>query len=84
MDHVIYLRRGDSMAEKKRVRTEGQIRYQKKYNHDHVVWRKVSLNDKNPDDEILKKWIDSQQESTSAYIKRLVREDMERRTKDPE
>lgn len=71
------------MSEKKRERTENQINYQKQYNNDHVSWRKVSFNDKNPDDEILKKWIDSQEESTSAYLKRLIREDMEKRTKDP-
>ena len=80
---MLYCRRGDIMDGKKRVRTKNQINYQKRYNNDHVSWRKVSFNDKNPDDMILKTWIDSQEESTSAYIKRLVREDMERRSKDP-
>ena len=69
--------------EKKRERTQHQIDYMKDYNNQHVKWRKVSFNDKNPDDEILKKWIDSQEEPTSAYIKRLIREDMEKRSKDP-
>lgn len=71
------------MPEKKRARTVGQISYQKKYNRDHVAWRKASFNDKNPDDMILMQWIDSQEEKTSAYLKRLVREDMKRRGKDP-
>ena len=75
------------MDGKKRVRTKNQINYQKQYNNDHVSWRKVSFNDKNQDDMILAAWIDAQKElpskeSTSAYIKRLVREDMERRGKD--
>ena len=79
--------RGDRM-EKKRERTQHQIDYMKDYNNRHVKWRKVSFNDKNPDDMILAAWIDAQKElpskeSTSAYIKRLVREDMERRSKDP-
>lgn len=74
--------RGDRM-EKKRGRTQHQIEYMKDYNNRHVKWRKVSFNDKTPDDMILMNWIDSQEESTSAYIKRLVREDMERRSKDP-
>lgn len=69
--------------EKRRERTQHQIDYMKDYNNRHVKWRKVSFNDKNPDDMILMGWIDSQEESTSAYIKRLVREDMERRSKDP-
>lgn len=85
---MLYCRRGDNMDGKKRVRTKNQINYQKRYNNDHVSWRKVSFNDKNPDDMILAAWIDAQKElpskeSTSAYIKRLVREDMERRSKDP-
>ena len=71
------------MDGKKRVRTKNQINYQKQYNNDHVSWRKVSFNDKNPDDMILMNWIDSQEESTSAYIKRLIREDMENQRKDP-
>lgn len=74
--------RGDRM-EKKRERTQRQIDYMKDYNNRHVKWRKVSFNDKNPDDMILMKWIDSQEESTSAYIKRLIREDMEKQSKDP-
>lgn len=79
---MLYSLRGDRM-EKKRERTQRQIDYMKDYNNRHVKWRKVSFNDKNPDDMILMAWIDSQEESTSAYIKRLVREDMERRSKDP-
>lgn len=72
--------RGDRM-EKKRERTQHQIDYMKDYNNRHVKWRKVSFNDKNPDDMILINWIDSREESTSAYIKRLVREDMEKQMK---
>ena len=70
--------------EKKRVRTQHQIEYMKGYNNEHVKWRKVSFNDKNPEDMILINWIDEQKESTSAYIKSLVREDMKKRTQDPE
>lgn len=64
--------------EKKRVRTQRQIDYMKSYNNQHVKWRKVSFNDKNPEDTIIMDWIDSQNESTSAYIKRLILEDMEK------
>lgn len=74
--------RGDRM-EKKRERTQRQIDYMKDYNNRHVKWRKVSFNDKNPDDMILMNWIDSQEESTSAYIKHLIREDMEKQSIDP-
>lgn len=66
--------------EKKRVRTQHQIEYMKSYNNAHVKWRKVSFNDKNPNDMILMDWIDNQKESTSAYIKRLIYEDMQRNT----
>lgn len=58
-----------------------QMQYQKDYNNQHVKWRKVSFNDLNPDDEILKNWIDQQNESTSSYLKRLVRQDMESQNK---
>jgi hypothetical protein len=70
--------------EKKRKRTQHQIDYMKGYNNEHVKWRKVSFNNKNPEDMILINWIDEQKESTSAYIKSLVREDMKKRTQDPE
>ena len=69
---------GGDYMEKKRVRTQRQIDYMKSYNNQHVKWRKVSFNDKNPEDTIIMDWIDSQNESTSAYIKRLILEDMEK------
>ena len=79
---MLYSGRGDIMEGKKRVRTENQKKYQKKYNNDHISWRKVSFNDKNQDDIVLMKWVDCQEESTSSYIKRLIREDMEKQSKD--
>lgn len=56
-----------------------QREYDKTYHREHTIYRKVSFNNSNPDDMRMVEWIDSQPEATSAYIRRLILEDMTRR-----
>ena len=58
-----------------------QAKYISEYNKENIHYRKISFNRRNPEDEKIVEWIDSQQESTSAYLKRLAREDMQRHQK---
>lgn len=76
---MVYSCRGDNMP-KQNGGNFDQKQYMKDYYKEHVKWRKVSFNDTVPEDVVLREWIDGQQESTSAYIKRLVRQDMEARS----
>lgn len=48
------------------------------YIHDHIKHIKVSLNKTKPDDMQMIAWIAQQPEGASGYIKRLIREDMNR------
>jgi hypothetical protein len=56
-----------------------QLKYIGEYNRQNIVYRKISFNKKNQDDKAIMEWIDSQEESTSSYLKRLALEDMLRK-----
>lgn len=56
-----------------------QREYVKAYTRQHIQYRKASFNTQFPEDLQLLTWIDSQPESTSQYIRRLVKEDMQAR-----
>lgn len=64
---------------RKKSGTFNQQEYDKAYHREHTTYRKLSINDGNQEDQIIAAWIDAQPESTSAYLKRLVLEDMIRR-----
>lgn len=53
-----------------------QREYVKAYAREHIVYRKASFNDQNPQDQQILEWLDTRPESTSAYIKRLILEDL--------
>lgn len=50
--------------------------YIRGYQREYIVYKKLNLNAKNEDDMKMAKWLESQPEGTSNYLKRLVREDM--------
>lgn len=50
--------------------------YDKEYLRQNIVYRKMNLNKQVPEDMTLLSWIDSRSEGTSAYLKKLVRNDM--------
>lgn len=58
-----------------------QSEYIKQYLREHITYRKMTINSGNEQDQIISAWIDSQPESISAYLKRLVLEDMQKHTK---
>lgn len=53
-----------------------QTEYIKAYHREHTKYRKMSLNNANPEDIKIMAWLDSRPEGVSAYLKRLVKEDM--------
>ena len=57
-----------------------QSKYIQQYIHDNVKHIKVSLNKNKPEDMQIIAWIAQQSERASGYIKRLIREDMEKRS----
>lgn len=63
---------------KRKPASPKQIDYIMAYNRQHIRFRKACFNDQDPEDLKMMDWIDSQEESTSAYLKRLVYEDMTR------
>lgn len=67
--------RGDRMPRQKSG-LFNQQEYVANYNKENIVYRKLSFNRQKPDDMKLLEWIDGQRESTSAYLKRLVMEDL--------
>ena len=58
--------------------TFDQMKYIKEYNRQHISYRKISFNDQNPEDKMIQEWIDTRKETTSSYLKRLVKEDMKK------
>lgn len=64
---------------KRKPASPKQIDYIMAYNREHIRFRKACFNDQDPKDVAMMDWIDSQPESISAYLKRLVQEDMARR-----
>lgn len=55
-----------------------QYEYNKEYRKNKIVYRSLNFNIDKPDDQKMLDWIDSQEEATSPYLKRLVQEDMSR------
>lgn len=51
--------------------------YDQQYNREHITRKFIPFNDKNPDDVEMLKWLATVGNVTQ-YIKRLIREDMER------
>ena len=63
---------------KEKTGTFDQKEYNKAYNREHIVYRKMNLNNSIPEDQEILNWLDSREEKTSVYLKRLVLEDMKR------
>lgn len=55
-----------------------QAEYVKRYHREKVIGKKVTFNRNNPDDMVLLQWLESQPEGMVSYMKRLIREDMDR------
>lgn len=63
----------------KKTRTpEEKSAYDQQYIKTNVVRMMVTFNRRKPEDMVLYDWMTSRGESMVAYIKRLIREDMER------
>lgn len=63
----------------KKTRTpEEKSAYDKQYFKANVLRMMVTFNRKKPEDMVLYDWLASRNESMVSYIKRLIREDMER------
>lgn len=58
---------------------EEKSRYDQQYMHDHIVRKLLSFNKDKPEDIVLLAYAESMGNFT-AYIKDLIREDMERNT----
>ena len=55
-----------------------QKEYVARYIDEFIEYRKINFNKSKQDDKMLLDWIDAQPDKVSPYLKRLVREDMER------
>lgn len=55
-----------------------QYEYNREYRKKRIVYRSINFNLENPDDQTILDWIDSREEATSPYLKRLVLDDMHR------
>lgn len=55
-----------------------QAEYVKEYQRENRITKKVTFNRKNLDDMEMVEWLDSRPEGIVQYLKRLIREDMER------
>ena len=69
------------MAEEAKWLTNKKI-YNKKYAKNNFKCKNIAFNKNIPEDIILLDWIKVQAEGGNQYIKRLIREDMERRAKE--
>ena len=58
-----------------------QKEYVKEYQRENRIAKKVTFNRKNPDDMKLVEWLDTRPEGIVQYLKTLIREDMENRTR---
>lgn len=54
-----------------------QAEYVKQYQRANVIGKKITFNRTNPEDMELMSWLESRPEGMVAYMKRLIREDME-------
>ena len=55
-----------------------QAEYIKEYQRENRITKKVTFNRKNPDDMVMVEWLDNRPEGIVQYLKRLIREDMEK------
>ena len=62
----------------RRVRTPEMYEYEQQYIKETYKWVNVQFSKKNPEDMAIYDHIASQGESKASYLKRLVREDMEK------
>ena len=53
-----------------------QAEYVKQYHREQVIGKKVTFNRNNPDDMELLEWLVNRPEGMVGYIKKLIREDM--------
>ena len=56
-----------------------QLEYIKQYNRENIRYRRAQFNMQKPEDVQIMKWIDEQPEGTSAYIRKLIMQDMAER-----
>ena len=56
-------------------------KYMREYIAEKIIYKRVNFARGKEDDEELLTWIEAQPEKTAPYIKRLIREDMQRRLK---
>ena len=68
---------------RKKSGTFDQGEYIREYLREHITYKKMTINCNNETDQMISGWIDSQPESTSAYLKRLVLEDMQKHQSNP-
>lgn len=62
-----------------RTRTDGdKYNYDQQYIRSNVTFINVSFNRRKPDDVAILNWLNGLNESKVGYIKRLIREDMEK------
>ncbi len=71
---------GDKMPKKKDPNFVWKD-YLNEYIHTNIVYKSINFNMKKPDDVELLEWVAAQPEKVSPYLKRLVKEDMERNKK---
>lgn len=57
--------------------------YMREYIAEKVIYKRINFAKGKPEDQELLDWIAAQPEGISPYIKRLIREDMERRKNSP-
>lgn len=68
-------------AGRPKVRTKNEkYSYDQQYLKDNVLTVGVTFNKRKPDDMVLLEWLNSRNEKKVAYIKRLIREDIEKST----
>ena len=72
--NAVRFRRGDSMPLDK----ENKSKYDQEYRRKYVVKKLIPFNKKKQEDMDILDWIESRPENSTQYIKRLVREDMEK------
>lgn len=56
-----------------------QLEYIKQYNRENIRYRRAQFNMQKPEDVQIMEWIDEQPEGTSAYIRKLIVQDMAER-----
>ena len=57
--------------------------YMREYITEKVIYKRVNFTRGKPEDQELLDWLAAQPEGISPYIKRIIREDMERRRNSP-